>query len=98
MEFLLEIGIECILELLFEGGIELSSNHKVNKWIRYLALLVVGVMILAVIGVIVLLIWVGVNSMRESAFEGIVFIGVGILLLVTGVWKIRKVIKKVKVK
>ena len=31
----MEFIIECILELLLEGSIEVLPNKKISKWIRY---------------------------------------------------------------
>lgn len=50
MDFLIEI----LLELVFEGSIEISSNKKVPKWIRYPAIIFIslflGVVIFGLIG------------------------------------------------
>lgn len=35
MVLIMDELIEFILDLLLEGGIELSANKKVSKWIRY---------------------------------------------------------------
>lgn len=79
--------IEIIIELIFEGSIELLHNKKVPKWIRcIIALFLVGVQI----GIIVL----GVILFEKSILGGSIIISVGILLMIGIIIKIKKYIKK----
>lgn len=70
MDFL----IELILDLILEGSIELSSNKKVPKWIRYI---LIAFIILFFVSVCLLLLLVDLFILKEN-----ILIGVGVLILI----------------
>ena len=76
----MEFIIECILELLLEGSIEVLPNKKISKWIRYPLAIFVILFFLVAIGLFFL---VGILAMKDDALPfGIIFIAIGIVLLV----------------
>lgn len=83
MEFLIEI----LLELILEGGIEISSNKKVPKWIRYPMIVLI---LLFFTFVIVAILVLGMYILTQNIFMGIVIITIGVILLISQIIKIRK--------
>lgn len=83
MEFLIEI----LLELILEGGIEISSNKKVSKWIRYPMIVLI---LLFFTFVIVAILVLGMYILTQNIFMGIVIITIGVILLISQIIKIRK--------
>ena len=45
----MDLLIEIILELILEGSIEISSNKKVPKWIRYPLIFIITALFLTII-------------------------------------------------
>ena len=84
MDFLIEV----VLDLVFEGGIELSKNRKVPKIIRY-PLIVIILLFFAVI--IIGLFIIGVVILKQSVILGIIMIASSIVLLVSAIVKFRNV-------
>lgn len=93
MEFLAELLIELVLELTLDAGVDAAIDHRHSKWVRYplIALLVLFFGVITV-GLIVF----GAFQIRKSTFGGGVIIAVGAILLVMGIVKFRKVLKRVK--
>lgn len=84
----MELIIEFILELLFEGTIELLPNKKVPGWIRYpLACLVM----LLFVGVIAFFFLCGISAFKENILFGIFFIVIGIVMLIGVINKFVKI-------
>lgn len=83
MEFL----IELVLDLFVEGGIEVSSNKKISKWIRYpiIALLILFFSVV-ILGMIIL----GIVLLRESLLGGTLIILIGLVFLIMFIYKFRK--------
>lgn len=48
----MDILFEFILEFVLEGSIEISSNKKISKWIRYPLLLFIGFFFISVIALL----------------------------------------------
>lgn len=85
----MEILFEIIVELIFDGVIELSKNYKVPKYIRYPLIFLIG---LLYIGVITIIFITGILAyQRINKICGILFIALGFILLVTSVIKFKKV-------
>lgn len=83
MDFLIEI----LLELIIEGSIEISSNKKVPKWIRYPAIILITLFFTIIIfGVLAL----GVYILKRNIFVGIVIILIGLILLISGIREFKK--------
>jgi len=80
----MEILIELLIELILEGSIEISSDDRVPKWIRYPIIIFI---ILVFIGVWLGVIILGIYALKENLYVGIALIIIGILLLILGVIK-----------
>lgn len=84
----MEFFIELIVELILEGGIEISSNKKINKWIRYPIITIIALFFLVIIlGTI----FFGITLIEKSILGSLFITGIGVLLLVLGIIKFKKV-------
>lgn len=92
----MDLLIEIILELLFEGGAEICANRKISKWIRYPILFVFfTIVFIIVFG----LIFLGILELKTNLPAGLVFLVIGLIMLVCIVLKFRKqYIEKIKEK
>jgi len=79
--------LEFILELILEGTIELSSNKKVPKWLRYILIFIVSILFLAVIS---LIFYLGIWIYKESIVLSIAFIILSIAMLIGGINKFKQ--------
>ena len=84
----MEFIFEFIGELVFEGILEVISNKKISKWVRYPLLIF---FLFFFISIILGLIYIGVSSLETSLLGGIFLIAVGIILLIACIYKFRKV-------
>lgn len=75
----MDILLEIILELILEGGIEISSNQKVTKWIRYPIIFIIAIFVLIIIAGIFIL---GIYIYKESIALSIALIICSIALLI----------------
>ena len=80
--------IELILELLLEGGVYLSSNKKITKWIRYPLIFIISILFLAIIA---LIFYLGIWIYKESIALSVAFIILSIFLLSRGINKFKKI-------
>ena len=76
--------IEILLELIVEGGIEISGNKKISKWIRYPIITIIILFFTLIIG---LFFFLGISILNENIQGGIIAILIGIILLVLGIIK-----------
>ena len=83
----MEYIFEFILELVLEGSIEVSKSNKIPKYIRYPLIVIIALFFIAVIGLIFL---VGILSLKENIFLGILFILIGLFMFIMSVIKFRK--------
>lgn len=83
----MEYLFEFILELVIEGGIEVSKSRKIPGYIRYPLIGIISLFFVAVIGIIFL---AGFLSIKENLFVGIFFILLGLFLFIMSVIKFRK--------
>lgn len=87
MVLIMDELIEFILDLLLEGGIELSANKKVSKWIRYPIIAFLFLFFTIVIfGMIIL----GILMIEESILVSFIFVACGIAMLIGSVIKFKK--------
>lgn len=84
MEFL----IEGILDLILEGSVEASKSKKVPKTIRYILIVSISLVFISIVG---LIIWLGINILKDNTIGGVFIILFGIFFLILGVLKFRKV-------
>lgn len=79
--------IEFVLELILEGTIEISSNKKVSKWIRYPLIILLTILFsIVIIGIFML----GVSIYKENILLSLILIGVSIFMLITIIIKFQK--------
>lgn len=79
---------EFIVELIFEGSIEISSNKKISKWIRY-PILCILILFFSII--IFGLIIIGLILMKENFLISLLFIIIGLFLLIGSINKFKKI-------
>lgn len=89
----MEFIIELILDLLLEGSIEASKSEKVPKPVRYILIALISLFFLAVIG---LIIFIGIDTLKNSKIGGIIVISMGVLLLILAIMKFKKIYLKKK--
>ena len=83
----MEFIIELILELLLEGSIEVSSNRKVSKWIRYPLIIFITTIFF---GIILLIIFLGLSLLNDWLLAGIAFLIIGIIMFISAIIKFKK--------
>ena len=84
MEFL----IELLLDLIIEGSIEISSNKKVSKFIRYpLIVLIILFFTLFILGLMLL----GIIILKENIYFGILLLIIVLILLISGINKLKNI-------
>lgn len=82
----MDTAIEILLDLIFEGSLELLKSKKVPKWIR---IIIAFIFISFLVGIISL----GIIILDESILGGIIIIFVGLFLLIGITIKIRNYLK-----
>lgn len=83
----MEFIIELILELLLEGGLEISSNKKISKWIRYPLIIFITIIFLSVI---LLILYLGLSLLNDWFLAGMVFLVIGIIMFISAIIKFKK--------
>lgn len=83
----MELLFEIILELIFEGSIEVSKSSKVPKYIRYPLIAIIFLFFIAVIG---LIFFVGISALKENILGGIIIILIGLFVLIISIIGFRK--------
>lgn len=91
----MELLFEFLIELIFEGSIEVAKNKKISKWIRYPLILII---LLFIISVISLILFLGILLMiKEKTFiAGILLILIDAILIILGIKNTIKEIKLIK--
>lgn len=84
----MEILFEILIDLMFEGGLELSKNRNLPKFIRYSLL---ALILLLFIAAILLIVFVGLLIWNENMWVGLLMFGIGIFFLYSGIKEFRKV-------
>lgn len=84
----MDLVIEFLMELLFEGAMEVSKNRKVSNWIRYpLIILIVLLFGLVIFGIFIL----GVAARKANLLLSVLLIALSIFMLVASILKFKKV-------
>lgn len=83
--------IEFILELILEGTIEIGTSKKVNKLIRYPLL---ALIILFYIAFNALFIFIGIKTLKDNLFGGIVILLIAIMLVFLTIYSFYKKLKE----
>lgn len=79
--------IELLLELIFEGGMELSTSKKVPKWLR---IILSSIIILFMLTITIGLVLIGILLIKTDLLPSIFFIVIGFVLLIGTIMKIKK--------
>ena len=91
MNLFIEIIIEFILSIFTDNTDNIIENKKISKWIRYPTIFLLIVFSLALtVGPIVL----GVVIFNKSVIVSIASILIGLIFLISIVFKVKKTIKK----
>lgn len=89
----MDLLFEIVVELLFEGSLEISSNKKISKWIRYPIL----VMLILFFGIVIVGMFVlGIYIFKDSIPLSVIIIICSILILVGCIIKFRNVYSEKK--
>lgn len=83
----MDIVFEFLLELFFEGSLEIAKNKKVSKWIRYPLMAIITGAFILVIG---LIFFVGIIVFKESWLASMLFIALGMFMLLGSIYKLHK--------
>ncbi len=74
----MDILFELIIELLFEGAVEISRNRRISKWVRYPIAVVLGLFLL---GLLLSLFILGGAICKKNILAGIFVLLVALVLL-----------------
>lgn len=80
--------IELVIELLLEGSIEISSNKKVSKWIRYPLILFIVTMFA---GIILLMLYLSFSLLNKNALAAILILIISVFMLISAINKLKKI-------
>ena len=80
--------IELVIELLLEGSIEISSNKRVSRWIRY-PLIVFIVTLFA--GIILLMLYLSFSHLNKNALVAILILIISLFMLISAIIKFKKI-------
>ena len=90
MEFIAEIVVEVLGELLIEGGGQAASSRRLPKWARVLILIGLGLLFFAVFAVILL---VGIAALQELPLLSLVLFVLDAAWIFSGFRKFRKILR-----
>ena len=79
--------IEFVIELLLEESIEISSNKKVSKWIRYPLILFIVTIFM---GIILLIFYLGFSLLNKNMLVAILILIIGVFMLISAIIKFKK--------
>lgn len=79
--------IELVIELLLEGSIEISSNKRVSRWIRY-PLIVFIVTLFA--GIILLMLYLSFSLLNKNVLVAILILIISLFMLISAIIKFKK--------
>lgn len=80
--------IELVIELLLEGSIEISSNKKVSKWIRYPLILFIVTLFA---GIILLMLYLSFSLLNKNALAAILILIISVFMLISAINKLKKI-------
>lgn len=87
----MDLIFEFIAELLLEGGLEIGTNKKISKWIRYPILII----ILAFVGGIIALLFIlGITLLKTNILAALLLITVTLILLIGSIYKFKKILQE----
>lgn len=80
--------IELVIELLLEGSIEISSNKKVSRWIRYPLILFIVTLFA---GIILLMLYLSFSLLNKNALAAFLILIISLFLLISAIIKFKKI-------
>ncbi len=82
---------DFILDVILEDGV--NSNKKKSKTFKYIILGIIGIVYLAIIGLLMVL---GINTLKEDLFEGILIIIFDLCFLFVCIMRFKTIYQKRK--
>lgn len=82
----MEFVFEFLLDLILEGSMELSSNKKVSKFIRYPLICLI---VLFFTAIILLILFLGLALLNENILASLLMLGIGITMLYFAIVKFK---------
>lgn len=79
--------IELVIELLLEGSIEISSNKKVSRWIRYPLILFIVTLFA---GIILLMLYLSFSLLNKNVLAAILILIISLFMLISAIIKFKK--------
>lgn len=79
-------ALTIILDIVLDGGISISSNKKISKWIRYPLIVFIILFFLLVIGGLT---FIGICNFKTNIYLSIFLIMCSLLLLIACIIKFR---------
>ncbi len=90
----MEVLFEIIFDLIIEGSAEVAKNRKINKWIRYPAVVIISLFIIAIIGLLTFISFALLfKGDRYAKLTGILFLIFDIVLIISSIKNIKKELK-----
>ena len=95
----MELLLEILFDLIVEGSVEVAKDRKISKWIRYPAVVLISLFIIAIIGLLTLIGFALIlKGDRYAKLAGILFLIFDIILIISAIKNIKKEIKMKKSK
>ncbi len=84
MDDIIEFLVELVLDILFEGGMELSADKKLPKWVRIVA----GIVLLIVFsGIVGIFLYIAYEALQEGdTVASVVSFCIAVGLVIFFVW------------
>lgn len=82
----MEFVFEFLLDLILEGSMELSSNKKISKFIRYPLICLIALFFTAII---LLILFLGLALLNENILASLLMLGIVIAMLYFGIVKFK---------
>ena len=84
----MDLIFEIIFELIVEGSIEISSNKKISKFIRYPLIFLI---VLFFGSIIFMLLYFGICGINKNLPMSLVLIALGLFFLIGSIIKFKKI-------
>ena len=90
MDFVAELAMELLGEIIMEGGEEAASNHRLPKWLRILILIGLALFYTAVFAILLL---IGLAAVRDVPLISFLLLALDAGWVFLGVRKFRKILR-----
>lgn len=91
----MDFVLEGLLELILDGGVEVGTNRKYSKWIRYPLLILAGVVFF---GLIALFVFIGFDVLEDGLWRAIFMWVLALACASGGIWNFLFMYKRHKKK